>query len=50
MLKTVIPQGYAPSLNLYDTQKAIGLLTVSYTHLGELAQALMEGCEERAEG
>ena len=26
MLKTVIPQGYAPSLNLYDTQKAIGLL------------------------
>ena len=26
MLKTVIPQGYAPRLNLYDTQKAIGLL------------------------
>lgn len=26
MLKTVIPQGYAPKLNLYDTQKAIGLL------------------------
>ncbi|MDD5939056.1 MAG: aspartate--ammonia ligase [Clostridiales bacterium] len=26
MLKTVIPEGYAPSLNLYDTQKAIGLL------------------------
>ena len=26
MLKTVIPQGYAPCLNLYDTQKAIGLL------------------------
>ena len=26
MLKTVIPQGYAPQLNLYDTQKAIGLL------------------------
>lgn len=26
MLKTTIPQGYAPSLNLYDTQKAIGLL------------------------
>ena len=26
MLKSVIPQGYAPSLNLYDTQKAIGLL------------------------
>lgn len=26
MAKTVIPQGYAPSLNLYDTQKAIGLL------------------------
>ncbi len=25
MSKTVIPQGYAPSLNLYDTQKAIGL-------------------------
>jgi len=24
--KTVIPEGYAPSLNLYDTQKAIGLL------------------------
>ena len=26
MLTTVIPQGYAPLLNLYDTQKAIGLL------------------------
>ena len=26
MAKTVIPEGYAPSLNLYDTQKAIGLL------------------------
>ena len=26
MLKSVIPQGYAPRLNLYDTQKAIGLL------------------------
>ena len=26
MPKSVIPQGYAPSLNLYDTQKAIGLL------------------------
>jgi aspartate--ammonia ligase len=26
MLNTVIPQGYAPYLNLYDTQKAIGLL------------------------
>ncbi len=26
MPKTVIPQGYAPTLNLYDTQKAIGLL------------------------
>ena len=26
MLKTVIPQGYAPRLNLYDTQTAIGLL------------------------
>ena len=26
MLKSVIPQGYAPKLNLYDTQKAIGLL------------------------
>ena len=26
MLRTVIPQGYAPCLNLYDTQKAIGLL------------------------
>ena len=26
MLSTVIPQGYAPCLNLYDTQKAIGLL------------------------
>ena len=26
MEKTVIPQGYAPCLNLYDTQKAIGLL------------------------
>ena len=26
MDKTVIPQGYAPCLNLYDTQKAIGLL------------------------
>ncbi len=26
MLSTVIPQGYAPLLNLYDTQKAIGLL------------------------
>ncbi|HIT31242.1 MAG TPA: aspartate--ammonia ligase [Candidatus Enterenecus stercoripullorum] len=26
MLKTVIPSGYAPCLNLYDTQKAIGLL------------------------
>ena len=26
MLTTVIPQGYAPYLNLYDTQKAIGLL------------------------
>ena len=26
MSHTVIPQGYAPSLNLYDTQKAIGLL------------------------
>ncbi len=26
MTKTVIPTGYAPSLNLYDTQKAIGLL------------------------
>ena len=25
-VKTVIPQGYAPLLNLYDTQKAIGLL------------------------
>ncbi len=26
MLHTVIPQGYAPCLNLYDTQTAIGLL------------------------
>ena len=26
MSHTVIPQGYAPSLNLYDTQKAIGLI------------------------
>lgn len=26
MSKSVIPAGYAPSLNLYDTQKAIGLL------------------------
>ena len=26
MSKTVIPAGYAPCLNLYDTQKAIGLL------------------------
>ena len=26
MVKTVIPAGYAPCLNLYDTQKAIGLL------------------------
>ncbi len=26
MSKSVIPQGYAPLLNLYDTQKAIGLL------------------------
>lgn len=26
MLKTVIPPGYSPCLNLYDTQKAIGLL------------------------
>ena len=26
MPKSVIPQGYTPSLNLYDTQKAIGLL------------------------
>lgn len=26
MLKSVIPHGYAPRLNLYDTQKAIGLL------------------------
>ena len=26
MEKTVIPQGYSPCLNLYDTQKAIGLL------------------------
>ena len=26
MLQTVIPQGYAPRLNLYDTQKAIGLI------------------------
>jgi len=26
MPHTVIPEGYAPSLNLYDTQKAIGLL------------------------
>jgi len=26
MDKTVIPQGYAPLLNLYDTQKAIGIL------------------------
>ncbi len=26
MPATVIPEGYAPSLNLYDTQKAIGLL------------------------
>ena len=26
MSKSFIPQGYAPSLNLYDTQKAIGLL------------------------
>ena len=26
MPKSVIPQGYAPTLNLYDTQKAIGLL------------------------
>ena len=26
MLQTVIPKGYAPCLNLYDTQKAIGLL------------------------
>lgn len=26
MPKTVIPMGYAPTLNLYDTQKAIGLL------------------------
>ena len=26
MLTTVIPQGYSPCLNLYDTQKAIGLL------------------------
>ena len=26
MSKTYIPAGYAPLLNLYDTQKAIGLL------------------------
>ena len=26
MPKSVIPEGYAPSLNLYDTQKALGLL------------------------
>ena len=26
MNKTYIPQGYAPLLGLYDTQKAIGLL------------------------
>ena len=26
MLKTIIPPGYSPCLNLYDTQKAIGLL------------------------
>ena len=26
---TVIPQGYAPSLGLYDTQKAIGLIKIS---------------------
>ena len=26
MEKTTIPLGYAPCLNLYDTQKAIGLL------------------------
>ena len=26
MVHTVIPQGYSPCLNLYDTQKAIGLL------------------------
>ena len=26
MLPTVIPEGYAPMLNLYDTQRAIGLL------------------------
>ena len=27
MTRSQIPQGYSPSLNLYDTQKAIGLLT-----------------------
>ena len=26
MDQSYIPQGYAPRLNLYDTQKAIGLL------------------------
>ena len=26
MTRSQIPQGYSPSLNLYDTQKAIGLL------------------------
>ena len=26
MANTIIPEGYTPSLNLYDTQKAIGLL------------------------
>ena len=35
MLSTVIPEGYAPSLNLYDTQKAIGLLKRLFEdHLG----------------
>ncbi len=35
MLNTVIPEGYAPRLNLYDTQKAIGLLKRLFEdHLG----------------
>ena len=35
MLNTVIPAGYAPRLNLYETQKAIGLLKRLFEdHLG----------------
>ena len=33
MSKIIIPANYTPALNLYDTQRAIGTVTVSYTHL-----------------